>query len=249
MVSEEDAGPLDSADPGTDPGRDRRVERRRVLANVSVFAGLDAAALDALMAITSTRRLRSGEVLFRKGAEGTQLYGVLRGRLRISAAGEDGREMVFGFSEPGEVIGEIAILDSNPRSATVTALSECELLTLDRRDLLPFLERHPMVAIHLARVLAGRLRRLSELAEDALLRDLPVRLAKKLVALADGGSGDATEVRISQQQLGELVGTSRESVNKQLRSWADDGIVETLRGGVRIVDRASLEAIAGMSLL
>ncbi|MGH0035817.1 MAG: Crp/Fnr family transcriptional regulator [Myxococcota bacterium] len=230
---------------------DPRAERRRVLANVSVFAGLDASALDALMEITATRRLRSGEVLFRKGAEGSQLYGVLRGRLRISAAGEDGREMTFGFSEPGEVIGEIAILDANPRSATVTALAPCELLTLDRRDLLPFLERHPVVAIHLARVLAGRLRRLSEMTEDAMLRDLPVRLAKKLVVLArsePAGAGPP-EVRVSQQQLGELVGTSRESINKQLRSWVDDGIVQTRRGGVRILDLPSLEAVAGLSLV
>jgi CRP-like cAMP-binding protein len=236
---------------GPEPIEDRRVERRRVLGNVSVFAGLDDPALDALMEITSTRRLPAGHTLFRKGAEGTQLYGVLRGRLRISAAGEDGREMTFGFSEPGEVIGEIALLDSNPRSATVTVVSDCELLTLDRRDLLPFLEHHPVVAIQMARVLAGRLRRLSEMAEDAMLRDLPVRLAKKLVAMADAGEpqGDIPEVRIAQQQLGELVGTSRESVNKQLRSWAEDGIVETRRGGVRILDRTSLEAIAGLSLV
>jgi CRP-like cAMP-binding protein len=236
---------------GAAPGETRRFARREVLANVSVFAGLEASALDALMEITSTRRLGPGDVLFHKGAEGTQLYGVLSGRLRISAAGEDGREMVFGFAEPGEVLGEIALLDANPRSATVTALSASELLTLDRRDLLPFLERHPSVAIHLARVLAARLRRLSELTEDAMLRDLPVRLAKKILMLTRTGDGSMrlAEIRISQQELGELVGTSRESVNKQLRVWADEGLLETRRGALRIRDFASLEAIAGLSLV
>ena len=226
-----------------------RIDRRRVLANVSVFSSLDDRSLELLLQVTGTRRLLSREVLFNKGDPGQQLYGVVQGRLKIFTPGADGKEVVFGFCDPGEVIGEIALLDSNPRSATVTAMEPSELLTLDRRDLLPFLEKHPSVAIHLAGVLAGRLRRLSELAEDSMFLTLPSRLAKKLVALGRnygkaGGGGLRIELRLHQQELGDMVGTSRESVNKQLRAWTQEGLLRFDRGYITLYDLERLEAIA-----
>lgn len=115
--------------------------------------------------------------------EELQLHEV--GRLKASAAGADGKEVVFGLMDPGEVIGEIALLDSEPRSATVVAMEDSQLLCLDRRDFLPFLEKHPSVAIELAAVLALRLRRLSEVMEDTLFLALPSRLAKKILDLAN----------------------------------------------------------------
>jgi len=231
-----------------------RVARRRVLANVSIFSDLDERSLDALLEVTSTRRLRAKDTLFRKGDPGQQLYGVVQGRLKIYASGADGKEVVFGFSDPGDVIGEIALLDSNPRSATVAAMEPSELLTLDRRDFLPFLERRPVVAIHLAQLLAGRLRRLSEQAEDAMFLTLPTRLAKKLLALgADygkrGDEGLRIDLRLQQQELGDMVGTSRESVNKQLRAWTVDGLVRFERGYITILDTDGLEAVARFTMV
>lgn len=232
----------------TEPGA-RHVERRRVLANVSIFRDLDDRALDALLAVTSTRKLKAREVLFRKGEPGNQLYGVMSGRLKISAANAEGKEVVFSISDPGEVCGEIALLDSEPRSATATALERCELLTLDRRDFVPFLEKYPQVAIHLAQVLASRLRRLSQLTEDAMLLTLPSRLAKKLVSLArsygvEAADGTLIDLRLQQQELGDMVGTSRESINKQLRAWVADGIVGVERGFITLKDEAKLDEIA-----
>ena len=95
-----------------------RVERRRVLGGVALFSDLEERELDELLAATTARRLADGEVLFRKGDPGRQLYGVVQGRLKISSAGPDGKEVVFGLSDPGDVIGEIALLDARPRSAT-----------------------------------------------------------------------------------------------------------------------------------
>jgi CRP-like cAMP-binding protein len=178
---------------------------------------------------------------------------VLSGRLKASAAGADGKEIVFNVCDPGEVIGEIALLDSNPRSATIVALEPSELLVLDRRDFLPFLERHPRVAIELAELLASRLRRLSELAEDSVLLALRARLAKKLVSFAQRygrTTPDGVEIDLpfSQQELGEMVGTSRESINKQLRAWAEQGLLLSSRGRITLRDAAALEALARLAI-
>lgn len=230
-----------------------RIERRRLLANVSLFSQLDDAALDGLLKLTSTRHLDEGEILFRKGEPGRQLYGVVQGRLKIYSAGRDGREVVFGLSDPGDVTGEIALLDSEPRSATVVALEPTELLTLDRRDFLPFLERHPRVAIRLAELLAERLRRLSELTEDKTLLALRARLAKKLVALArsygkPAPDGTLIDLRLPQQALGDMVGTSRESINKQLRTWTQAGLVKSERGYITIRDLDELASLARFAM-
>jgi len=228
------------------------MDRRAVLARVPLFASLGERELDALLQVTATRRLAPKETLCRKGDPGSQLYGVLSGRLKVMAAGKDGKELVFGVMGPGDVIGEIAVLDSDPRSATVIALEHAELLTLHRRELMPFLERHPKVAIQLARVMARRVRRLSTYAEDSVFLPLPARMAKTVLALAasygadDGAAGEAAPVDIplAQQDLADMVGTTRESVNKQLRAWEEDGIVGLKRARVIVRDRSALEAIS-----
>ena len=230
----------------------RRVDKRSLLADVSLFHGLEDRYLDGLFKVTTTKKLKDGQILFRKGDSGRQLYGVVEGRLKIYASGSDGKEVVFGLADPGEVIGEIALLDSNPRSATVVALAPSELLVLDRRDFLPFLDRHPKVAVRLSELLAERLRRLSELTEDSVLLAMRSRLAKKLIALARSygkpcAEGTRIDMKLSQQALGDMVGTSRESINKQLRAWKKQGLVTSLKGYVTIHDQDGLETLANYS--
>jgi len=225
------------------------LDQRSLLQSVAIFEQLEDKELEALLACTTTKKLAAREELFRKGDPGNQLYGILEGRLKIWAAGADGKEVVFGYYGPGEVIGEIALLDQNPRSASCAAMEPTRLLTLHRRDLLPFLEKHPLVTIQLAAVLAARLRRLSEHTEDALFLTLPSRLAKKLLQLADsygqeGPAGLLIDIRLPQQELADLVGTTRESINKQLRAWEEDGIVRLERARVTLVRRAALEDLA-----
>ena len=149
----------------------------------------------------------------------------------------------------GEFLGEIAILDSEPRSATAVAIETTELMTLDRRELIPFLERHPRATIGLAGVLAARIRRLSDHAEDRQTMPLPGRIAKRLLALSEQYGkhpivGGPVEIRMPQQDLADLVGTTRESVNKQLRAWEGEGIVELGRGRVVLKAREVLEGVA-----
>ena len=219
---------------------------RRVFDRISIFASLDARQRDALFDMTHTRRLAAREVLCRKGEPGTTLYAVTKGRIKVGATGGDGRELVLNVMSPGDVIGEISLIDAEPRSATCVALEKSEVLTLHRRDLIPFLEKHPKAAIGVGAVLAAHVRRLSERAEDVSFLPLPSRMAKTLAAVApsyDGGDGTAIDVKLSQQELADMIGATRESVNKWLRSWAEEGVVELGRGRVRIVDPERLAEI------
>ncbi len=230
------------------------MDRRELLRSVSLFSFLDARELDRLIQATTTRRLASKAVLFRKGDPGNQLFGVLTGSLKVTGVGSDGKDVVFRLMGPGEVIGEIALLDSEPRSATVSAVEATTLVTLHRRDFVPFLEQHPRAAIGLATVLAERVRRLSERAEDRQTMSLPARLAKRLLALAaEHGArpviGGPVEIRLPQQDLADLVGTTRESVNKQLRIWEDEGIVGLGRGRTVLKQPKLLAEIADASPL
>jgi len=231
------------------------MDRRELLANVSIFGTLDERELQLLLDLTTTRKVAAKQSLFRKGDPGNQLYGVLSGRLKVMATAPDGKEMVFGVMGPGEVIGEIALVDSNPRSASVVALEPAELLTLHRRDLEPFLQQHPNVAIQLASVLARRVRRLSEKAEDSVFLALPARMAKTLVALVDSYAGSDSEdagadapveIRLAQQDLADMLGTTRETVNKQLRLWEDESILELRRARIRVLRRDALTAISDL---
>ena len=119
------------------------MDRRELLASVSIFASLGDKELDQLLRATTTKKLERKEVLCRKGDPGNQLYGILSGALKVTTTGTDGKDVMFGLMGPGEVIGEIALLDGEERSATVTAVESTELLTLHRRELIPFLERNP----------------------------------------------------------------------------------------------------------
>lgn len=230
------------------------MDRRRLLASVSLFSTLDEEDLDVLLEVTTTKRLAAKETLFRKGDPGNQLYGILSGSMKVSATGSDGKDVLFTHMGPGEVIGEISLLDGGARSASAMAVEATELLTLHRRELIPFLEGHPHAAIGLASVLAARVRRLSERAEDRQTMPLPGRMAKRLIGLSlQYGRhpivGGPVEVRLSQQDLADLVGTSRESVNKQLRAWAAQGILEIGRGRVVLKKPETLDAVIAMYVL
>jgi CRP-like cAMP-binding protein len=225
------------------------VDARELLAGLSLFDGLSAAEVSALLQLTTRKKLRARQVLCRRGDPGGQLHGVLSGRLRVISEGDDGREAILNLIDPGDVIGEISLLDSRPRSASVEAVEDSVLLSLHRRDLLPFFERNPKAAMKLASVLATHVRRLSELVEDTVFLGLPSRLAKKLLSLAqrygkDTPEGLLIDLRLPQHELGELVGTSRESINKQLRQWAEEGLVRVERGYVTLTNPDRLQELA-----
>jgi len=143
----------------------------------------------------------------------------------------------------GDVFGEIALLDGKDRTADATAMVDCELLVVPRRSLLAFLQRRPDLCIRLLLVLCDRLRRTNEQVEDLAFLDLEARIAKVLVRLAEEAGGKSAGVKISQRALGELVGGSRESVNKHLQDWKRAGLIEIEKGAIRIRDMEALSEL------
>ena len=229
-------------------------DRQRLLSSISIFEGLESADIDLLLGITRTLSLAPGEVLFHKGDPGKELYGVMTGQLRASGLREDGEEIPFGLMEPGEVFGDIALLDGSPRSATVRALSESTLLCLHRDDFMPFLDQHPRVAVQLSMVLAARLRRLSSLMEETLFLGAPTRLALNLVALARaaGGCGSDSmsfDISLPSSNLDELSGETEPRLRDQIREWEEQGLVTLEHGVISVRDLEGLEALARFLIL
>ncbi len=227
-----------------------REEKLSLLAGVPLFGGLSEAELSELLQVTRTRALKARQELFHKGDEGSEVYLVVRGKLKALTTSDEGDDVVFSILGPGELFGEIAFLGSPERTATVSALTECELLGIDRRDFLAYLKSRPEASIKLLSVLANRLKRVSELVEDTLFLNLPVRLAKKLVHYASiyGTEKDGVVrigLRLSQEEWGDLVGATRESINKQMRAWTEEGIIGFEQGYVHIRQPEALEALAG----
>jgi len=225
-------------------------QKRELLANVPLFRGLEPGELDALIPVARTVSLAKRQELFHKGDAGAQVYVVIRGKLKALTTSDAGDDVVFSILGPGEVLGEVALLGGSPRTATVTAIDECELLIIDRRDFLTFLRTHPEVGIKLLEVLAQRMKRVSELVEDTLFLNLPLRLAKKLLSLSASygqphDRGLRLDLQLSQEEWGDLVGTTRESINKQFRAWTDEGIIGVDQGYIVIENRHELEKLAG----
>jgi len=213
--------------------------RARILRNHELFRELSADELDQLIAVARVEDFRAKTPIFLKGAPGESMMAVVTGEVKISAPAADGREIVLAMMGEGEVFGEIALLDGCDRTADATAVTNCVLLVVHRRDFLPFLNTHPHVAIRLLRVVCQRLRRTTEQVEDLLFLNMPSRLAKKLLHLSgpneDRVRDRAPIIRQSQREIGNLVGLSRESINKQLSRWQKDGLL-TLRDGMIVLD-------------
>jgi CRP-like cAMP-binding protein len=191
-----------------------------------------------------------GDLIFRKNDAGSGMMVVVKGRVKIMSVGVSGSEVLLNIIDPGQVFGEIALLDGEPRSADAVASSQTELITLLRRDFLPILARHPDAAQRMMTVLCGRIRRTTTFVEDAIFLDVPTRLLHRLEALAQQyGQRDPEtgviriEHGLSQQSLGDSVGLTRVSINRQLGAWRQRGLIEDGRGWISILDLEKLERV------
>jgi CRP-like cAMP-binding protein len=214
---------------------------RQALEQHFLLRHLEVDARRRIVGCARNRRYAAGETVFLKGSAGTGMMTVLSGRVRISALSRQGKEIVLNVIEPGEVFGEIALLDGKERSADATALTDCEVLVLERRDVFAYLEANPKACLKLIEVLCQRLRRTTEQFEDHFFLQLPHRLAKTLVRLT---TDDHDTVRLSQRELANLVGGTRESTNKHLNEWKRDGFIAIEDSAITVLDRGALETIA-----
>ena len=222
---------------------------RDALGRCGLFRQLSDNERDALFTRARTHEYAANENIFLMGSPGDDMVAVVSGTIRISAPSPDGKEIVLAVLGPGEICGEIALLDGKERTADANAATDCSVVVLERRDVLAFLAKHPDAWAKLIDVLCGRMRSVDHQMADFAMASLPARLAKALLRLAvsenPAAGGRAGEcIHLTQRELGNVIGATRESVNKHLRAWQRKGWVRIADRLVVITDRAGLEVLS-----
>jgi CRP-like cAMP-binding protein len=217
-----------------------------VLRQHPIFCDLEPEALDQLCRYAKHTVLKRGATIFAKDDPGNSLYAVISGTVKISTSSPDGRNAILNLIGPGELFGEMAVLDGQPRSADATANTNCEIFVIDRRDFLPFVQSQPTLAMNFIELLCTRVRRTSEQVELVILQDLPGRLASALLGLTEKRKRDpeSRTIAITQQEISEMVGMTRESINKQLRAWAARHWVRLEHCAIAVLDASALRELA-----
>ena len=225
---------------------ERTRDKLSLLRSHPLFRDLPPGVIEHLGSYMKTRRVARGTTIFAKGDPGSGLMGVLAGAVKVSVASADGKDIVLNVFHEGEIFGEIALLDGRPRTADAIVMSDCELAVIERRDFISFLKDNPDVTLKFIEILCARLRRTSEQVQDVTFLNLPTRLAKTLLRLtaAEGASAPRRKVAITQREISQMIGRSRESTNKQLRQWAKRGWIKLERGGVSVLSPDKLAAVA-----
>jgi CRP/FNR family transcriptional regulator, cyclic AMP receptor protein len=232
-------------------GGETAVDLRAALKQIWLFATLEDAEIDQIAALARPRRCVPRQAVVTQGELTAELFAVVSGKLKATATNAAGDQVVFSIMGPGEVFGEIALLDGEARSATVTAVEESELLAIKRDAFHDLVLRVPTLALSLMRVMARRLRDLSSRTQDVSLLPVEQRLAKVIVTLVGrfskpGARGHIALVpKLSQLELAGMIGASRVFVNRILGAWAEAGIVRVEAGELIILDLQALVDLAG----
>lgn len=223
-------------------------DKTSLLRGHPLFRDLELHALDEFCRCAKKRLFKRGATIFTKGDPGNSLFFVISGTVKIGVSSVDGRGAIFNLIDKGEIFGEIAVLDGLARTADAIANTNCELFVIDRADFMALLGCQPLLAKRLIELLCVRLRWISDHVEQVIFPDLPGKLAKALLRLIDKpGATSDHEIVVTQQEIAEMVGMSRESVNKQLHEWTLRELVRLQRGSITVIDVASLKALADRS--
>ena len=212
-----------------------------IIARIPLFERMSPEEREELRGMMSQTTLRRGEVLFNEGDSGDRLYILLTGKVKLGHTSVDGRENLLAVLGPGEVVGELTLFDPGPRSTTATAVATTELLALEHNQLMGFIDSHPTLAKDMLRALAVRLRRTNIALADLVVSDVPGRVAKALLDLAER-FGAPTEDGIhvphdlTQEELAQLVGASRETINKSLAEFVSRGWIRLEGRAVTLID-------------
>ena len=212
-----------------------------IIARIPLFERMSPEEREELRGMMSQTTLRRGEVLFNEGDSGDRLYILLTGKVKLGHTSVDGRENLLAVLGPGEIVGELTLFDPGPRSATATAVATTELLALEHNQLMGFIDSHPTLAKDMLRALAVRLRLTNTALADLVSSDVPGRVAKALLDLAER-FGAPTEDGIhvphdlTQEELAQLVGASRETINKSLAEFSSRGWIRLEGRAVTLID-------------
>ena len=219
-------------------------EAQRLLDNCILFSGLSPDERAVISARARIRTYKASETIF-----AMHIMALLSGTIRISVPFSEGKELFLAIVQPGEIFGELAVFDGNERSADAIAETACTLAILDRNDILSFFERNPSLWPKLVKLLAQRLRQTDQAFAEVALLQLPVRLAKAILRILNRGRhSELPKTVFSQRELANMVGSTRESVNKCFRNWQKrNGIVQISKGSIIITNRRAFERIADVS--
>ncbi len=216
-----------------------------------LFAALTDAEAWELIGLSRQEHASARQNIYRVGQAGDSLHIVLEGRVKVSLLSEEGKEAILSILGTGEVFGEMSLFDGEPRSATVTTMERCRFLVLRRQAFLPFLENRPQVMLELIAEMSHRLRATNTLVGNLSFLNLSARLARILLNLVQqygkvSPQGIVIGLKLSQEELGHLVGVSRESVNRQLRLWVESGLIDYDHGTLVVLNSDALfrEALA-----
>jgi len=217
-----------------------------VLARVPLFAELSEAQQQLIAQRMRTRRFRAGERIFCKDEQGSTLYIIVSGKVKIHAPRSDGEELIYDILGPNEFFGELSLFDGRERSADATAIEDTTALLLEREHLLECIERHPHIAIHLLQVVGGRLRDADSIIHALASLDVYGRVLKVLIDLArehgvDTNRGKSLSLRLTQSDLAGYVGSTRETVNKALSHYRKKGYIAVVRRQILIRDLPALQ--------
>jgi CRP-like cAMP-binding protein len=205
-------------------------KKTRLLRNHFLLQHLSDQDLQRIGSAATCARFRSSEPIFRKGESETDLMMIVEGRVKLSVTSSDGKELVANIVERGHMFGEIAVIDGKSRSYDATAVEDSEILIVQRRSLMPFLEQRPDICLRFMAALCERLRRSEALTQDAVFLHAGPRVARQLLRLTQlygrrDGNAIHIDLPVSQTDLASIVGMTRESVNKQLCRWRRAGII------------------------
>jgi CRP-like cAMP-binding protein len=220
-------------------------DNARILGKSLLFGALDDAARQELAARVRRQSFDTGKPIFHVGAPGQSMMVILNGTVRVSLPGPKGKGVILADLGAGDLLGEVALLDGKERSADAAALTKCELLVLERRDVVAFLEKRPDLCLKLLELLCARLRKSDQRMSDIAFFELSSRLAKVLLDRAGtpGRAGAKPKLSLSQTELAGMINATRENVNRCLRNWQRQGIVDVSERWITLLQRDMLEAM------
>jgi CRP/FNR family cyclic AMP-dependent transcriptional regulator len=211
------------------------------LATVPLFSGLQRDEIQKFADLTRERSYPKGSVILFQDDPGDSLFVLRAGRVKVVLIGEDGREVILGVLEPGAHFGELALIDDQPRSAHVIAMEDAQLLILRREDFRRRVEANASVAWALLTELSRRLRRADVKIGGLVLLDVPGRIARLLLDLANESGSDAIEKPLTHQTIAQMIGASRETVSRAMKEFQDAGLITVERRRISVGDREALE--------
>lgn len=212
-----------------------------IIRQAPLFSALDDDDATSLRESMATEKLSRGKVLFREGQEGDRLYVVVEGKIKLGTSSNDGRENLLSILGPGEMFGELSLFDPQPRTSTATAVTDARLVSLAHEAVIGLVTTHPQTSLELLRRLAQRLRKSNDILADLVFADVPGRVAKAIMDLGERfgtlkDDGLHVNHELTQEELAQLVGASRETVNKSLADFAARGWVKLEPRAVLVTD-------------